>query len=285
MIGFNISCKGLDSLLKLCSLRGKNISGKDKEAIDSFIIDVEEKRAKISIVESSGSVAMIVAINTSKIFGVGKIPVSISDFKSVLSRFKANDTISVLFDETGQNVTIIRNSPELSFTFNSISSSAVSSTLTRIFPIIFDGEIPKYYVKNDEVVIMDKKYSVRFDIQHSSLNDLIKDGEITGLNFYPISFNTRDNKLICSSVNNKKGNTVKREIEYDSFKVYDNVKDINLKFGSSLTNVINGLDGKVRLYLGEEMHLFIIMENGDFSANIILSEAILDQNIDEEIGV
>lgn len=272
-IGFIMSCEGLTSLLNLCSLKGKNISGKEQNLIESFVIIIDKKKAKVKIVDDGHIVASIINLTTIDTFKSGSLPVSITDFKTILARFKKNDELIVLYDSDESTITIMRKKPELSFTFSAISGSTIRSTLTLDFPVIFDGEIPKYFVEGK----IDRKYSVRFDCNSSALSDLIKDSEITGLNSFPITFTSSDKKLICSSINNKKGSIVKREIEYESIKIYDDIKELNLTYGSCLSNVINGINGKVRVYIGNELSMLVIMETSDLSAQIILSRAVLEQ--------
>jgi hypothetical protein len=264
----------MEEIIKLCMLKGKNVSGKVKDLIQRFIIFIENNKALIKVVDMEASLILYIKFNV-ECEGDATIPILISDFIKVLSRFKDSDMIEISYDVTENTISLNRDKPKkLGFQYRTIPISKVNSTLTREFPIIFNNEIPEFIIKDNKL-----KYQVRIELEQNELNDVIKDSDVISSKYYPMSYDGRT--IIFNVANLKGGSKSFRELEIDNIKNFEEVKQIDKKFGSKLSNVINSFSGKVRLYLGNECPLLLYLERKEYDAYIVIAEAIIEGNESE----
>ena len=277
-IGFEINSKVFSELLRIVMCKGIDTSGKDSTLMENCVFVVGSNKIISNNVDPNQVIFLSMLIKTKTFktdnFEENIIPISIKSAIESLERFKNTD-IKVIYD--GSQLLFVRAKPKLVYKMENINVTSISNYVTGEFPMTMIDGIPVHRSNKSAL-------HCRIVTNGKELNELLKDGKLIGIRYFPFEANVSENSLNVAVSNLIGTKSIEREIPVDSINVLkSDVKLFKSTYSHGFGNVVPNINGKITLYFDNNEYIYISKETGIYKLDILIanSELTTDERLEE----
>lgn len=238
-----IKCKisDLETIVKLVSLKGKDLTGKEYSAVEDCVINATAGKLIVSAMDLQGVFGAKVDYKTVTVIEEGQLPIGdLETFSKFLSRFGTSDEVVVSI--SGNRIVIERESPKKIAKLPLVDYESIASKDAPFFAT---------YKKNGNGFPETPKnhWNLKFTMKADDVTDLFEDGNLISQRVLPWVF--KDDKLQVSIVDPVLGSfeaeVAVSSIESDPSKVGPHKTFAH--FGRGVDNVFSNINGLVKVFM------------------------------------
>jgi hypothetical protein len=244
MTKFKCKISDLETISRLVSSKGKNIEGKEYQAITDCLIEASEGKLTVKVMDIQRTFAVGLEYKNIDVSEAGQLPIGdLSNFTTFLQRFEPQDEVTVYTVEN--KIFIERESPKKVGKLPLVAVEALSShpapplnDLKRSvngFPAT--GKMP---------------LDLEISIEAETFSSIFEDGNAIKERILPIK--VEDDKLKISIGSEVYGSfeteLIPESVRVDSLESPAVAAKTQSSFGNGLDNIFSNLQGKIKIYMG-----------------------------------